>query len=233
MVPGRLQFAGETVYGFVRNTLGPRQHRQRALHEVRALPVLAVHVHPGEQLLRRDPVRAVLHLLADRVRRPAGAPHLAHLHRRRHVEARRAGLLQARHDALGRLRADPDPAGAARVLLQHPGPTGHADPASVRQHVRRPPAADPVRHRWRRTAHQRQPPLRGSGHPVLRPRHRGQLPGDAGACSSRPTSSRCSTPCTSAKHSPTSTDPTHKFRQTATRWSRRRRKEKPWKAPST
>ena len=157
MVPGRLQFAGETVYGFVRNTLA--RDNIGSEHFMKFVPYLfslfmfiLVNNYYGIIPFLQFPT-----LLADRLRRTAGAHVLVHLRRRRHVEARRARLPQARHDALGRLRADPDPAGAARVLLQHPGPTGHAHPASVRQHVRRPPAADPVRHRRCRTAHQRQP----------------------------------------------------------------------------
>ena len=38
LVPGRLQFAGEGAYGFVRNSVAPRHHRQPRLHALRALP---------------------------------------------------------------------------------------------------------------------------------------------------------------------------------------------------
>ena len=108
LVPGRLQFAGEIVYGFVRNTHGSRQHRQRALHEVRALPLHAVHLHPGEQLLRRDPVHPVPDLLAHRLHRPARAD--------------RAGCIYIgagiwKHGALGYLKHATMPGGVKGPIL--------------------------------------------------------------------------------------------------------------------
>ena len=67
MVPGRLQFAGETGYGFVRNTLA---RDNIGSHDfMRFVPYLfvAVLLHPGEQLLRHLPVPPVPDVLAHRV----------------------------------------------------------------------------------------------------------------------------------------------------------------------
>ena len=68
----------------------------RALHEVRALPLHAVLLHPAQQLLRVIPfIQFPTFSRIGMVYRP---PRCAgHLHRRRHQEARPAGLPQARH----------------------------------------------------------------------------------------------------------------------------------------
>ena len=132
-------------------------------------------------------------------------------------------------------RQGPDPAAAraAGVLLQHPRPPGHARAASVRQHVRRPPAADPVRHRRRVPPGQRQPALRrrSACWPWCSPS--ASLPRDAGAV---PPGLRLHPPDAMyiARPSPTSTDPTTpQVSPNSGARTRRRRKEKPWTAPST
>ena len=58
-------------------------------------------------------------------------------------------LPQARHRAGRHQRPDPAADHPAGVLLHRRRPARHAGPASVRQHVRRPPAADPLHPRWR------------------------------------------------------------------------------------
>ena len=68
---------------------------------------------------------------------------------------------------------------ATRVPVQLDHSADHAVPAVVRQHVRRPPAADALRHRWRVPAvpRHRLVPCEAGRHPVVHPRHPGRILG--------------------------------------------------------
>ncbi len=146
MVPGAPSTPARSVYGFVRNSLARDIHRQQGLPAVRALPGRALLLPPGQQPTsgssrssssRRSRARHSL--------RPRALLSWLALQRRRHAPPRcRAATSSCRRcPPVSVARSCPaDPAG---VPLQHPGAPGHAGAASLREHVRRPPAADPLR----------------------------------------------------------------------------------------
>ena len=145
MVPGRMQFAGEQAYGFVRNSLG------RDIiggHDfIKYVPylfalfffILVNNFMASVPFIQfptfsRSGMVYGLALLSWIIYNVAGM--------RVHGVA---GLLQAPVRPARHHRPHADPAGAARVHVEHPRAADHAGPATLRQHVRRPPAADPVR----------------------------------------------------------------------------------------
>nr|WP_284291546.1 F0F1 ATP synthase subunit A [Angustibacter aerolatus] len=113
-------------------------------------------------------------------------------------------------------------------------PAGHARAATVRQHVRRPPAAGAVHHRRRVHADPRRHRAEGDRRRVLRHGLRDDALRACWSSSCRPTSSRCSQPSTSPAPSPTSTDRTPApHERGGDRPPRRtRRKRSTWKATS-
>ena len=137
LVPGRLQFAGEMVYGFVRNNMardniGSEHYMKFVPYLFTLFTFILVNNYYGVIPFIQFPSFSRIGFIV-----PLALTELAALHRRRHLEARRAGLPQARHDARRRQGPDPAAARAAGVLLQHHHPPVHAHAASVRQHVRR------------------------------------------------------------------------------------------------
>ena len=230
LVPGKLQFAGEERLRLRPQLDRPRHHRQPRLQKVRAYLATLFFFMLVNNLFATIPFIQFPTSRAPAWPTPRRAE-LGDLQRRRHPQARLRRLPQAADASRGVSGPILPAARAAGVLLQHPGPAGHAGPASLRQHVRRPHPAGAVRDRWPL------PPRRAGGSAYVAGRHPrlGARPSRSASwsswCSScRPTSSPCSTPCTSPVRSPTSTDdripePYHPQHEETTE------RKKPWKAP--
>ena len=148
MVPAKMQFVGESIYGFVRNdivgdTIG-REGRKFVPYLTTLfcfIAVLNVVGHPpGAPVPRhrqdRLPAGARAHLVGD-------------LQLRRHQEARLLRLLQGDDVPARPAEADLRAAGAAGVPLDGHHPADHAHPPSHAEHVRRAPRAPADRARRR------------------------------------------------------------------------------------
>ncbi len=148
MVPGRLQYVGEAGYCFVRNTLGRDIIGSEDFIKLRAATVRAVLLHPVQQPLR-DASRSSS---SPPSRAPATSRALPAL-----TWLVYNGVGIKKHGFLGYLKLQTVPSGVPGLMLaaarpagvpvQHPRAAVHAGPATLRQHVRRTPAADPLRAR--------------------------------------------------------------------------------------
>ncbi len=138
LVPGKLQFAGETAYGFVRNSIAKDIIGGRDFMKYVPLLFTPVLLHPGEQHLRRNPADPASELLARRRRLRARGHRVHHLDRHRRQEER-PEVLQAGHRSVRSPVLHPPDRRSDRDHLQLPGPPGHAQPPSVRHHAGRPP----------------------------------------------------------------------------------------------
>ena len=150
MVPGKLQYVGEMGYGFVRNSLGRDIIGSKDF--MRYVPFLfslfffvlignvfaTIPFFEFPTFSRAGLVYGLV-LISWLVYNIAG------------IKAQGGFGAYLKHQTVppGVPPADAGAADPARVPLQHPGPAAHAGPATLRQHARRPPAADPVLARWR------------------------------------------------------------------------------------
>ena len=146
MVPGKLQFVGETAYGFVRNSIGRDIIGSRDFVRFVPVPVRRCSSSSWSTTSSR-PIPFIQFPTFSRSGMVYGARdhQLGHLQRGRHPASTASSATSSTRPCRRASRPDAAPAGPAGVHLQHPGPAGHAGTATVRQHVRRPPAADPVR----------------------------------------------------------------------------------------
>ena len=162
LVPSKGQMATEAVYGLVRN--GVARDLIGSKDFLRFVPLLfsLVHVHPGEQPLRRDPADPVPDDEPDRV------PHRAGAHRRAITST--TSWDSAKHGFIGYWKSlvpsglpgwhgRPDLLPRADHRPLHPA--ADPGPAALRQHVRRPHPHRPVHHRRRVHADERRHPAAG------------------------------------------------------------------------
>ena len=234
MVPGRLQFAGETVYGFVRNTLA--RDNIGSEHFMKFVPYLfTLFIF----ILVNNYFGIIPFIQFPTIRRGSASSY--RWRSSRWVIYIGVGIWK--HGVFGYLKHATMPSGVGGPILILLVPLEFFSNILVR------PVTLTLRLFGNMFAGHLLLILFATGgaalltsgnllyarrrHPVLRPRHRRQLPGDAGDV---PAGVRLH-PAQLDVHRGSARRRAlihpHKFRQTAARWTRRRRKEKPWKAPST
>ena len=126
----------------------PRHHRA-GVPQVRPVPHDPVRLHPGEQPVRDHPADPVPDVRPPGRALRAGRDRLVGLQHGRDPAARVLRLPAGLDVAAGRAVVGADHSHPDRVPLEHPPAARHAVAATVRQHVRRPPAAAGVHPRRR------------------------------------------------------------------------------------
>ena len=148
VVPGKMQFAGEAVYGFVRNSIAA----EAIGHGYRKFVPYLVTLFSFVFVMNIAGIVPLVNFPATLEVRLPVVPRdhlLRHLQRGRHPAGRLRHVLQGHHVPARRAVAGLHPAGPDRVPLDRRHPAGDAHPASPAQHVRRPPGARAVHPRWR------------------------------------------------------------------------------------